>query len=143
MTAEELKDAIVRSLIYNRLTYEGRLLYHAIDFTRGSGDFPFSTGLSWAMQDYATRSCQPSDKNAKWGNGFRNRREVFVVPLAENACEFLRGSDCDLDGLDLPANALFEWFRKRWLLPRAERDQTYRAFNPESWRLWGRKEVLP
>jgi hypothetical protein len=27
MTAEELKDAIVRSLIYNRLTYEGRLLY--------------------------------------------------------------------------------------------------------------------
>ena len=27
MTADELKDAIVRSLIYNRLTYEGRLLY--------------------------------------------------------------------------------------------------------------------
>jgi hypothetical protein len=34
---------------------------------------------------------------------------------------------------------LFGWFRERWLLPRAARDDSYRSFEAESYRLWHRK----
>lgn len=156
-------SALGRSSIYNRVTYDGRLLYHSVGFTRGSGEFHFSNGLYQAIYDYATRFCQPTAKNEKWGKGFRNRREivkkcladlglsqdwlyhgirreVFVVPLAHNAREFLQGKDSQLCWLDLPAEDLFRWFRERWLLPRGQRDQRYLDFDPDTWRIWGRKE---
>lgn len=156
-------SALGRSSLYNRVTYDGRLLYHSVGFTRGSGEFHFSNGLYRAIYDYAMRFCQPTAKNEKWGSGFRNRREivkkcladlglsqdwlyhgvrreVFVVPLAHNAREFLQGKHSKVRWLDLSVQSLFRSFRERWLLPRAERDQRYRDFNPESWRLWVRKE---
>ncbi|MDI6906412.1 MAG: DUF4338 domain-containing protein [Thermoanaerobacterales bacterium] len=160
-------SALGRSSLYNRVTYDGRLLYHSVGFTRGSGEFHFSNGLYRAISDYAMQFCQPTAKNEKWGNGFRNRREivkkclvdlglsqdllyhgirreVFVVPLAHNAREFLQGKHSKVRWLDQSVEDLFRSFRKRWLLLRAERNQRYRDFNPESWRLWGRKagEVL-
>jgi len=64
------------------------------------------------------------------------RREIFVIPLARNAQAFLQGVDSDLLHYEHPADDMFEWFRKRWLLPRAEREQRYRSFNPENLRLW-------
>ena len=157
-------SALGRSSLYNRVTYDGRTLYHSVGFTRGSGEFHFSNGLYRAIYDYTTQYCQPTAKNEKWGNGFRNRREivrkclgdlglpkgwlyhgirreVFVVPLAHNVREFLQGKHTKVRWLDLPVEALFRWFRERWLLPRAERDQSYRDFNPDTWRLWVRKEV--
>lgn len=90
--------------------------------------------------------CYPTAKHGKWGNGFRNRREVirkvlaelglswklafhqvrreiFAVPLAENTRAFLRGEDPELRHYHLRSADIFAWFRKRWLLPRAKRDQ--------------------
>jgi hypothetical protein len=34
---------------------------------------------------------------------------------------------------------LFDWFRERWLLPRAARDDSYRSFEAQSYRLWHRQ----
>jgi len=65
------------------------------------------------------------------------RREVFVVPLADNAVPFLRGETDRLESVSRPAAEVFSWFRERWLLPRASRDEGYRGFDPETLRLWG------
>jgi len=156
-------SALGRSSIYNRVAHDGHLLYHSAGFTRGSGEFHFSNGLYRTISSYTMQFCRPTAKSSKWGTGFRNRREVvkkcltslglsqdflyhgirrevFVVPLAHNAREFLQGKHVRVRWLDQPAEDLFRWFRERWLLPRAERNQRYQGFDPESWRLWGRKE---
>ncbi len=156
-------SALGRSSLYNRVTHDGRLLYHSVGFTRGSGEFHFSDGLYRAISTYTMQFCQPTAKNEKWGSGFRNRREivkkclaslglsqewlyhgirreVFVVPLAHNAREFLQGKDSRVRWFDQTVGDLFHSFRKRWLLPRAKNDQRYRDFDPESWRLRGWKE---
>jgi hypothetical protein len=153
-------SALGRSSLYNRLTFRGRRVFHSVGFTSGSGDFHFSNGVYRDLFEFAQDSCAPSAKHERWGNGWRNRRElvravlpklglsrdlvyhgvrreVFVVPLADNAAAFLRGETDRLVPFGAPAADLFSWFRERWLLPRASRDQTYRDFDPATLRLWG------
>lgn len=152
-------SALGRSSVYNRLKYRQRPLYHSVGFTRGSGDFHFSNGIYNIIAQYAAEHCTPTAKPQRWGTGFRNRREVikkclaqvglstewlyhgvrrevFVVPLAGNAGQFLRDQDLDLVPFDQSAAELFSWFRTRWLLPRAKRDSSYQEFTSESYRLW-------
>lgn len=152
-------SALGRSSLYNRIRYQGRLIFQSVGFTRGSGEFHFTNGLYKVMAEFARQHTTPTAKHERWGAGFRNRREVvkkclralglstewlyhgvrrevFVVPLAENTREFLRGEETTLRPYDQPATSLFAWFRERWLLPRAARDQRYREFDPESYRLW-------
>jgi hypothetical protein len=154
-------SALGRSSLYNRLTFRGELVFHSVGFTLGSGDFHFSNGLYDDLRALAVEQCQPTAKHEHWGGGFRNkrellrkvlpvlglsrelvyhgvRREIFVAPLARNAAAFLRGESQRLRPYRRSVSELFEWFRERWLLPRAERDGRYRAFDPESYRLWGR-----
>lgn len=157
-------SALGRSSIYNRVTYEGRPLYVHAGFTKGSGEFHFSNGVYDSIFGYATANCQPTAKHARWGCGFRSRREVikkclaaiglssdwlyhgvrrevFVVPLAQNARRFLCGEETELAWFDQPANRLFAWFKDRWLLPRAARDCRYAYFERSSYRLWGEYEL--
>jgi hypothetical protein len=152
-------SALGRSSIYNRLTVEGRTIYQSIGFTRGSGDFPFMNGVYRDLRQLVAEESAASAKHAQWGTGFRNRREVvlkalgllglprnliyhgiarevFVVPLAANTPAFLRGTDDDLQVLDLPFSHLCAYWKKRWALPRAQRDERFRQFDRESWRLW-------
>ena len=156
-------SALGRSSLYNRVTHDGRLLYHSVGFTCGSGEFQFSNGLYQAISAYAKQFCRPTAKDEKWGRGFRNRREIvkkclaelglsqdwlyhgirreiFVVPLAYNTREFLQGRQSSVCWFNQSAQELFGSFRNRWLLPRAERDKRYQEFEPDSWRLWGRGE---
>ncbi len=156
-------SALGRSSIYNRLTFRQRPLFESVGFTRGYGDFQFLNGAYDVIMQYAREYCTPTAKHECWGRGFRNRREVvkkclarlglstellchriqreiFVVPLAENAREFLRGEQADLRWFDLPATDLFAWFRERWLIPRVRRDVRYRDFSLDSYRLWHAKE---
>jgi hypothetical protein len=65
------------------------------------------------------------------------QREIFVIPLASNAAEFLRGEHVELEAYNQSAAELFDWFRERWLLPRAEKNKKYLEFDPETYRLWG------
>jgi hypothetical protein len=152
-------SALGRSSIYRRLRLPDRKLFISCGYTAGSGDFHFSNGVYSELIEFVREHCAPTAKNPAWGSGFRNRREVvrkglkalgfsadwiyhgvprelFVVPLAENARSFLGGRENHLDPVDLPADKLFGWFRTRWLLPRAERDQRWKEFDPKSWHLW-------
>jgi hypothetical protein len=152
-------SALGRSSIYNRLKYKDRLLYQSVGFTRGSGEFHFSNGLYGPIHRYAARYCRPTAKQDSWGNGFRNRREVikkylakvglptdwlyhgirreiFVVPLAHNSREFLRGEHPKLLWYDTPACELFAFFRDRYLLPRSQRDDKYRSYSAAEWAIW-------
>ena len=156
-------SALGRSSIYNRLKHRDRLLYHSVGFTRGYGEFHFSNGLYGRISEFVVRHCEPTAKEARWGSGFRNRREVirkclmklglssewlhhgvqrevFVVPLAKNTRAVLQGAQVPFQWYDQPAESLFSWFRQRWLLPRAQRDQRYMAFIPSSYRLWPENE---
>ena len=152
-------SALGRSSVYNRLTFRERKLFHSVGYTQGSGEFHFANGLYKALYDYAVENCNPTAKSSLWGKGFRSRREivkkalpalglpgdwlyhgvkreVFVVPLAENAKQFLRGEDAQPIWHNQPAEDLFEWFQQRWLLPRAEWDRRYLNFERDSFRIW-------
>jgi hypothetical protein len=154
-------SALGRSSLYNRLGFRDRLVYQRVGFTRGTGDFHFNNGIYQYLWSYAREHCRPSAKQAKWGTGFRNRREtvrkcltdlglpsgwmsnqvqreIFVAPLAANTREFLRGEEATLNYFDQPAEALFAWFRERWLLPRARRDRRFVEFDPKSLTIWGK-----
>jgi hypothetical protein len=153
-------SALGRSSLYNRLRYADEPVFHSVGFTRGSGDFHFSNGFYDELRDFAVENCDATAKHTRWGDGFRNRRElvrkalpllglsrelvyhgvqreIFVAPLASNAAGFLRGEHDRLRSYGRTAEELFQWFRERWLLPRAARDDRYRAFEAESYRLWG------
>jgi hypothetical protein len=115
-----------------------------------------------AIAEYAADHAEPTAKNELWGKGFRNRREVvrkslislgiksdwtyhgvrrevFVVPLAKNTQEFLRGEHSRLLWLDHPVEDLAVFFRERWLFPRIQNGQSYKSWNREEWRLWPEK----
>lgn len=156
-------SALGRSSIYNRLRFGERLLYHSVGFTKGSGEFHFSNGLYGAITDFAEKNCEPTAKQERWGTGFRNRREVirkclpklglssdwvyhgierevFVIPLAENTREFLRGEHTRLRWYGQPETRLFEHFRDRWMLPRASWDARFRSWSRDEWVIWSKKE---
>jgi hypothetical protein len=152
-------SALGRSSVYNRVRLGGRLLYQRVGFTKGSGEFHFSNGLYGAIMQFAEERCQPTAKQERWGTGFRNRREVikkclpalglssdwiyhgiereiFVVPLARNTREFLRGQHARLMWYHQSEAQIFEYFRDRWLIPRSNRDERYKLWHPDEWRLW-------
>lgn len=153
-------SALGRSSLYNRLKYEEHQVFRSVGFTRGSGDFHFSNGVYGDLRALALEHCDATAKHPLWGAGFRNRREmvrktlpllglsselsyhgvereIFVAPLAANTQAFLRGDHQRLRHHNRTVNDIFEWFRDRWLLPRAARDRRYQAFEPEDYRLWG------
>ncbi len=155
-------SALGRSSIYNRLTLEGERVFISVGATQGTGELFFSDAAYDRIRRYAGRWCTPTARHERWGGGtgFRNRREVikkcladvglspdwnvhgirrevFAVPLARNARSVLKGVDPRPDFFDRPADDLAEWFKQRWMLPRAHRDQGYRAFHRDSYELWG------
>jgi CBS domain-containing protein len=153
------QSALGRSSIYNRAKHRDRLLLQPIGFTAGYGEFQFANGLYQVLTDYAGKYCRPTAKAAAWGEGFRNRREVirkslvslelpsqwshhgikrevFAVPLAANARAVLRGETNDPDWRTASADDLANWWRERWLRPRAARRSEYLRFERSSYGLW-------
>ena len=152
-------SALGSSSMYNRIRFNDRLLYKPVGYTVGFGEFHFANGLYGELQAFAAANCKPTAKHNRWGSGFRSRREVigkalaalglpqalgyhgverqiYVVPLASNTQAFLRGEEDHLDHYSQSTGTLFEYFKHRWLLPRARRVQSYRDFEPESFLLW-------
>lgn len=153
-------SALGRSSMYNRLKYHGQTAFIKVGSTRGYGEFQFSDGIYDTLSEYASANLLPSGKHHAWGKGFRNRREVvrkvldkvelskqllnhgikrevFAVPLAENCREFLHGQEDFLVNYNRPVNAIFSYFRERWLIPRSQRDHRYTEWRPDEWRIWG------
>jgi hypothetical protein len=156
-------SALGRSSVYNRLRLGDRLLYQSVGFTKGSGEFHFSNGLYGAITEFAEKHCNPTAKQERWGTGFRNRREVikkclpllglsgdwlyhgierevFVVPLARNAREFLRGEHNQLLWYEQTEAQIFEYFRERWMLPRFYWDERFKSWSRDEWIIWAKKE---
>lgn len=152
-------SALGRSSVYNRLRLGERLLYQRVGFTKGSGEFHFSNGLYGAITEFAEDHCQPTAKQERWGTGFRNRREVikkclpqlglssdwvyhgierevFVIPLARNTREFLRGQHARLMCYHQSEAEIFEYFRERWMLPRASWDERFKSWSRNEWGIW-------
>jgi hypothetical protein len=152
-------SALGRSSLYNRLKFRGRNVFERIGFTAGSGEFHFSNGIYHDLLNFAQANCEPSFKNERWSKGWRNRREVvrkvlpriglssemvyhgvarevFAAALGQNTREYLRGEDNCLKPYHATMVDLFEWFRERWLLPRAQRNDAYQDFDPHSLKLW-------
>lgn len=152
-------SALGRSSIYNRLRFKDRLLYRPVGYTRGSGDFHFANGLYERIQKFVRENSEPTAKHELWGNGFRNRREIikkglkaldlpedwiyhgvhrqiFVMPLAANTREFLRGEARGPIYYQQSVDDLTRFFKERWLFPRVAWDQRYRTFRREAYRLW-------
>ena len=155
-------SALGRSSLYNRLRCQGRHVFQSVGYTRGSGEFHFSNGLYADLREFALKHCNATAKHKSWGSGYRNRRElilkvlssldlsrdllyhgvrreIFVAPMALSAREFLRGEDDSLENSLWNAEEAFAWFRSRWLLPRADRDDRFKSFNPETYRLWSQQ----
>ncbi len=154
------QSALGRSSVYNRLSLPNATRYVRVGETQGSGEFHFSNGVYADLFDFARRYAVPTAKHAAWGDGFRNRREVvrsalqlldlnpdlvyhgikrevYCVPLASNSREFLRGGSDTLHYWTRSVDEIGQWFRERWLLPRAKRVSDWRHFEPEPLRLWG------
>jgi len=153
-------SALGRSSIYNRLKYKDRFVLISVGYTVGWGAFHFTNGVYEQIQAFAHQHCEGTAKAEGWGGGkFRNRqevvrkcliklglptnwmrhqvrREIFVAPLAANTREFLRGESDVLEYWNESVATYFEFFRERWLLPRAARDESYKTFHREEWRLW-------
>lgn len=153
-------SALGRSSVYDRIRFEDRLIFQSVGFTEGWGEFHFSDGVYDDLAAYASRWCTPTYRHPRWGTRcFRNKREVvmkvlpkiglsreslnhgvqreiFVVPLAKNSREFLRGNRTRLHWYDPPAAEIVTFFKRRWLIPRSQRESAWRSWTPESWRLW-------
>lgn len=152
-------SAFGRSSIYNRLKANGVTYWQSIGYTQGTGEFHFSNGVFSKIRDYVQEHCTPQMKNAKWGKGFRNKREIircclgdlgmshqllnhgvkreiFAAKLGETSLEFLRGESETPDNFDRSAESLAEVFMNRWLQPRAASTNAYSDFRRDSIRLW-------
>lgn len=152
-------SALGRSSIYNRLKYQKSLLYYGVGFTQGFGEFHFSNGLYKHISEFAAARTEPTAKHERWGEGFRNRREVvknclkelgitndwtyhgikreiFVIPMAKNADSFLRGEHSKLLWYNRSVADLTSFFKGRWMLPRCQQDRDYQLWERETWRLW-------
>ncbi|MBI2907473.1 MAG: DUF4338 domain-containing protein [Chloroflexi bacterium] len=147
-------SALGRSSIYNRISFEGRRSFINLGFTQGWGHFHFADGTFEQVKAYLREMNDPVVERYKYGGGpnwrFRVvkrclarlglstallyhgiKRQVFAVPLAENAQEFLRGQDAEPMYHSMPQERIFSYFKERWLLPRAERDQRYKGVTRE------------
>jgi hypothetical protein len=152
-------SALGRSSMLNRLKFNGRLLWQPIGWTRGQGHFRFTDGFFSDMLDYLKEVGDPLVYKYKFGGGpnwrirvikrclcrvgikadeFLNhgiRRQVFAAELSEDSREFLRGAINLPRFYDLPMAKLVSFFKERWLLPRAKRNDQFQMFKKESIRL--------
>lgn len=154
-------SALGRSSLYNRLRFDNQPGFRSVGFTRGSGEFHFANGVYRDLAALVATHAEPTAKHKKWGAGFRNRREIvrkalpllglsrelvyhgiqreiFVAPLATNTQQFLQGDHQTLRRYDRRADDIFDWFRGRWLLPRAQRHEQWKSFDPATLRIWTR-----
>jgi hypothetical protein len=148
-------SALGRSSLYNRIWFDGRLLYQRVGHTEGWGHFHLANGTFEAMKRFLRERQDRIVTEYRYGGGpnWRMRvvkrclslvglspgflrhgiqREVYVVPLAQNAREYLRGDHKRPRYFGMPATELFKYFRERWLLPRASREPSYRDFKRDT-----------
>jgi len=146
-------SAFGRSSLYNRLTYNDELLAQSIGYTEGYGSFHLMH-LYPLFREYlegmgiSTRGGFGTGPRRKWQTMVRAlerlgfsadllkhgvKREAFLFPLASNVKDYMEGRADEPIYFDRPFAELTAYWRKRWLLGRAER--------VDGWQEWRREEI--
>jgi hypothetical protein len=149
--------ALGRSSVLNRLRFGGLQVFEPVGFTEGFGHFHLANGTFARLRKYLHACRDKEELRYKFGSGpnYRMRvvrkalehlrlppdllrhgvrRGVYMAPLARNSLSFLNGQASRLHWHHRPVNDLVQYWRERWLLPRASRDSSYRQFDASSWR---------
>ena len=145
-------SALGRSSLYNRLVVPDGVQFSRIGETRGFGHFHISGDIFEALRAYLEEKGHPYAGGNRFGMGpnwkirviraaldrlgvngssilkHGIRREVYAAPLADNFREVLLGHQEDVKSKPLPASEISGYCLKRWILPRAGRDDTYKRF---------------
>jgi len=150
-----------RSSQYNRIKYQGKLLYQPIGDTRGFGTLHLSDETLRFMRNML------HDKGIIIGNKFGDgpswkmrvireagdilgfntdillnhsfRRKIYFVPLAKNTLEFLNGRAHKPDYYDYPLKDLVGFWKERWLYNRKTKDDIINRvlkFKPEQFSVY-------
>lgn len=151
--------AFGKSSILDRLNTAGRKLWLQVGFTEGWGFFHLDNGIATEIYEYLKQIDDPIVKRNRFGQGpnwkmrlIRSgmdslgvdykkygkhgvRRGFYAAPLAKNFKEFLRGESKRPTYYKQSAKELFEFFRTRYLIPRAHRNEEWRSFNHRALRL--------
>jgi len=150
-------SALGKSSILNRLRFGSVEVFQPVGFTEGYGHFHLANGTFEKIRAFLSKCRDKELGRYKFGKGpnyrirvvrkalerlslppelLRHgiRRGVYVAPLARNAAEFLNGSASRLLWYQRPLDELVRFWRERWLLPRAARDNSYRSFDASAWR---------
>ena len=155
-------SALGRSSVYNRVTFDGNLMFRSVGYTKGFGHFQFSDELFGELRDYV-RDSVLDDPNAKvqgtvYGSGpnwrFRVirtalkaldipedslqhnvKREVFLAPTAAGWDAYLRGETNDAEPFNLPTAEIGRYYRERWAIDRAARRPGFAFWKAEEGRL--------
>ena len=151
------------SAMYDRIKIPNGPQFFHVGWSKGSGEFQFSNGEYQNLFNM-TKNLQYSGKNQKWGSGPRNkrivvrealkelgmsqkllyhgiRRELFLVPLAKNWKELLRNKHKRFQYLNNNVDYVSSFMIKRWMIPRAEKDSSYRKFKADSYSLLKSKDA--
>jgi len=150
-----------RSALYNRVRYHGDDLFEAIGKTGGYGTLHlapttvslmkellqergglpanrFGDGPNWKMRLVRT-ACDLMGLSHEAVLHHGLQKSLYVVRTAHNSLEFLRGESSELRYHRRPLKTIVEFWKQRWLGPRAERAETIdqvRGFEPSRWRGW-------
>lgn len=157
-------SAMGRSSMLNRLKREGEHIWESLGMTIGWGHFHLGNGYFKDIADFMRRESPEVFASYKFGGGpsWKLRviraclreldipstalrhgigREAFAAPLAANWRDFLHGRCAAPDSCKRPSSDLMEFFRRRWLFPRAERDLRYKGVTHDDVRRQARVEV--
>ena len=154
-------SALGRSSIYNRLkltdpeTGETAVRLVRLGKTLGFGHFQIPNGLFSRLRQVLREDGHEYANGYKFGGGpnWRVRaarealktlgldaddilrhgieREVYAMPIAENALEFLAGEDAEPRFSHRTVAEISALARERWVVPRSERDAGFRRFRRE------------
>jgi hypothetical protein len=148
LVAVTTTSAFGRSSIYNRLGYEGRLLAESIGYTKGTGSIHLEALYPHVLDMLRCR--EPKLVAGGYGNGPKRKwqhfkramdllniprdyfdhglkREVFLYRLVTGLEAGMSGGSFGRS-ISLRAVDYARFWLQRWAIPRAERDETWRAF---------------
>jgi hypothetical protein len=145
-----------KSSQYNRIKFDGRLLYVPIGRTKGYGTLHltnetfdamrelinarnilvtnrFGDGPVWRMRVIRT-ACEMLRIDPDFLLRHSFQRNIYAIPLARNFRPFLQGVHTRLNYFDYPMSSLVEFWRERWLSRRKTNLEVIArvaAFRPE------------
>lgn len=144
-------SAYGRSSIYNRLNYDGRAIAYSIGYTEGYGTFHLAPLYPLVCEflkksGEVTRGGFGVGPRIMWQNYMRVfrlldlprhllkhgvKRETFLFTLSSNLENYMSGKASRPIYHHQSFQDLADWWRERWLLPRADRVDGWHAWDKE------------